>query len=117
LKGKLVCKRKRDNTGKVVHYKVRYIAKGFAQIPGLDFDKTTALTARLESLCTIAHIAASLNWELHQFDIKTAFLNGILLEDEQQYMEQPQGFEVPSKEDWVYHLIKSIYGMKQASRV
>jgi hypothetical protein len=117
LKGKLVCKRKRDDTGKVTRYKVRYVAKGFAQIPGIDYDKTTAPTARLESLRVIAHIAASLNWELHQFDIKTAFLNGILPEHEQQYMEQPHGFEVPGKEDWVYHLMKSIYGMKQASRV
>src|SRR6266851_2078098 len=32
-------------------------------------------------------------------------------------MEQPHGFKVPGKEDWVYHLMKSIYRMKQASRV
>jgi hypothetical protein len=117
LKGRLVCKRKRDETGKITRYKVRYVAKGFAQRPGLDYDKMMAPTARLESLRAIAHIAALRNWELHQFNIKTAFLNGILPEDEQAFMEQPQGFEVPGKEDWVYHLLKSIYGMKQASRV
>jgi len=117
LKGKLVCKRKHDDMGKVTHYKVHYVAKGFAQIPGLDYDKTTALTACLESLCAIAHIAASLGWELHQFDIKTTFLNGTLLEDKQLYMEQPSGLKIPRKEDWVLHLMKSIYGMKQASRV
>ena len=49
--------------------------------------------------------------------MKTAFLNGILLKDEQLYIEQPAGFKVPRKEDWVFYLIKSIYGMKQASRV
>jgi hypothetical protein len=117
LKGRLVCKRKRDETGKITRYKVRYVAKGFVQHPGLDYDKMMAPTACLESLRAITHIAASLNWELHQFDIKTAFLNGILPEDEQAFMEQPQGFEVSSKEDWVYHLLKSIYGMKQASCV
>ena len=117
LKGKLVCKCKRNDTGKVTRYKVRYIAKGFAQIPRLDFDKTTAPTARLESLHTITHIAVSLNWELHQCDIKTTFLNGILPEDKQLYMEQPPGFEVVGKKEWVLHLIKSIYGMKQASCV
>ena len=101
----------------MVHYKVRYVTKGFTQIPSVDYDKTTALTARLESFQAIAHIAASLDWELHQFNIKTTFLNGILPESEQTFMEQPTGFEVPEKEDWVLHLIKSIYGMKQASWV
>jgi hypothetical protein len=61
LKGKLVCKRKRDDTGKIVRYKVRYITKGFAQRQGIDYDKTTAPTARLESFRSIAHLAATLN--------------------------------------------------------
>jgi transposase InsO family protein len=117
LRGKLMCKRKRDDKGHVVHYKVRYVAKGFTQIPGVDYDKTTTPTARLELFQAIAHIAASLDWELHQFNIKTAFLNGILPESKQTFMEQPAGFEVPEKEDWVLHLMKSIYGMKQASQV
>jgi len=93
------------------------VAKGFVQQPGIDHNKTTAPTARLESLHAIAHIATSLDWELHQFDIKTAFLNSILPEDEQAFMEQPEGYEVPGKEDWVLQLLKSIYSMKQASRV
>ncbi len=89
LKGKLVCKWKWDDTGKVMCYKVQYVAKGFAQIPRLNYNKTMAPTACLKSLHIITHITASLDWELHQFNIKTAFLNGILLEDKQQYMEQP----------------------------
>ena len=56
-----------------------------------------------------------LDWDLHQFDIKTAFLHGVLPPDETMFMEQPPGFECPGKEDWVWHLLKSIYGMKQAS--
>ena len=39
LKGKLICKKKCDNMGKVVQYKVCYIAKGFAQRYGVDYDK------------------------------------------------------------------------------
>ena len=117
LKGKLVCKRKRDDTGKVVRYKVRYVAKGFAQRYGIDYDKTTAPTVRLESFRAILHLAATLNWDLKQFDIKTAFLHGILPEDETMYMEQPPNFAAPGKEEWVMRLMKSIYGMKQASRI
>jgi hypothetical protein len=39
LRGKLVCKRKRDDAGKVVHYKVHYVAKGFTQRYGIDYNK------------------------------------------------------------------------------
>jgi hypothetical protein len=117
LWGKLVCKHKRNDTGKVVHYKVRYVAKGFAQQFGIDYDKTTAPISRLESLRAISHLAAMLDWDLCQFNIKTAFLHGILPPDETMFMEQPPGFEAPGKHDWVWRLLKSIYGMKQASRV
>jgi hypothetical protein len=68
-------------------------------------------------LHTILHIATSLGWDIQQFNIKTAFLHGILPENKTMYMEQPPGFEETGKEDWVMKLLKSIYGMKQASRV
>jgi hypothetical protein len=57
-----------------------------------------------------------LGWELQQFDIKTAF-HGVLPEEETMYMEQPLGFEVPGREEWVMRLMKSTYSMKQASRI
>jgi hypothetical protein len=117
LKGKLVCKRKRDDTGRVVRYKVRYVAKGYAQRYGIDYEKTTAPTTRLESFRMILHIAATLGWDLQQIDIKTAFLHGVLPEGETMYMEQPPGFAAEGKESWVMKLMKSIYGMKQASRI
>ena len=82
LKGKLICRRKRDDAGHIVRYKVRYVAKGYAQRYGIDYDKTTAPTVRLESFRTILHIAASLGWDLQHVDIKTAFLHGILPDNE-----------------------------------
>ena len=117
LQGKLVCKRKRDDSGNVIRYKVRYVAKGYTQRYGVDYDKTTAPTARLESFRSILHIGASLDWDIQQYDIKTAFLHGVLPDTETMFMEQPPGFESPGKETWVMRLMKSIYGMKQASRV
>ena len=117
LQGKLVCKRKRDNAGNVVRYKVRYVAKGYTQRYGVDYDKTMAPTARLESFRILMHLAASLDWDIQHIDIKTAFLHGVLPEDETAYLEQPKGFEENGKEDWVMELKKSIYGMKQAGRI
>ena len=57
-------------------------------------------------------IAAIHNLEIHQMDVKTAFLNGDL--DEEIYMEQPERFIVPSQEKKVCRLVKSLYGLKQA---
>ena len=117
LKGKLVCKRKRDDAGNVSRHKVRYVVKGFAQRYMINYDKTAAPTTRLESFRSILHIAAILDWDIQHVDIKTVFLHGILPESETVFMEQPPGFEVAGKHDWVMKLMKSLYGMKQASRI
>ena len=47
-------------------------------------------------------------------DVKTAFLNGNLLEDV--YMTQPEGFDIPEEAQKICKLQRSIYGLKQASR-
>lgn len=116
-KGKPVFRVKSDENGNAVRWKVRHVFKGFEQIYGRDYTKTTSPTARMESWRLVLHIAASLNWDIQQIDVKTAFLYGLLPEDEIQYMEQPGGFEEPKKEDWVWRLERSLYGMKQAGRV
>ena len=59
-------------------------------------------------------LAASLDLEVEQMDVKTAFLHGDL--EEEIYMEQPEGFRVKGKEDYVCRLKKSLYGLKQAPR-
>ena len=117
LRGKFVCRLKRDENGKPIRYKVRLVARGFLQVWGRDFSKTTSPTARLESMCTVLHLTASNDWSLRQYDVKTAFLNGILPEEEIQFMEQPPGFAVPGKENYVWRLIRGLYGMRQSSRI
>jgi hypothetical protein len=47
-------------------------------------------------------------------DVKSAFLNGKLLEDV--YVELPPGFVVKGQEYKVLHLIKALYGLRQAPR-
>jgi hypothetical protein len=116
-KGKPVFHIKRDEDGKAVRWKVRLVFKGFEQIYGKDYTKTTSPTARMESWRILLHIAASLGWDAQQIDVKTAFLYGLLPDDEIQYMQQPVGFEEPGKEDWVWRLQRGLYGMKQSGRI
>ncbi|GLB45783.1 hypothetical protein LshimejAT787_2900110 [Lyophyllum shimeji] len=116
-KGRPIFKIKRDETGKAVRFKVRLVFKGYEQIYGQDYTKTTSPTARMESWRILLHLAAAKNWDATQIDVKTAFLYGLLPEDEIQYMEQPEGFEEPGKEDWVWCLVRGLYGMKQSGRI
>jgi hypothetical protein len=109
--------RKRDMDGNVVRNKVRYCVKGFRQVYGRDFTSTTSPTARLESFRAVLHVAATRNWDVQQVDIKTAFLNARLPEDEIQYTRQPKHFEEKGKEGWMWMLVKSLYGLKQSGRI
>jgi hypothetical protein len=54
------------------------------------------------------------DYELEQLDVKIAFLHGEL--EEVIYMDQPEGFVVPGKENLVCRLKKSLYGLKQSPR-
>ena len=69
---------------------------------------------RITSIRMVLAIATLRNLEIHQIDVKTAFLNGDL--DEEIYMEQPGGFVAPGQEKKVCKLVKSLYGLKQAPK-
>ena len=62
----------------------------------------------------ILAIAAQMEWHVYQFDVKSAFLNGVL--QEEVYVSQPLGFMVQGEETKVYKLHKALYGVKKAPR-
>ena len=64
----------------------------------------------MSSIKTILSSAASLDLEIEQMDVKTTFLHGDL--EEEIHMEQPKGFKVKGKEDYMSKLKKSLYGLK-----
>ena len=55
-----------------------------------------------------------MGWHIHQMDVKTAFINGII--EEEVYIEQPEGFDFFSSESHVCKLKRALYGLKQAPR-
>jgi hypothetical protein len=62
------------------------VAKGYAQVAGLDFEETFAPVARLESIRILLAYAAHHSFRLFQMDVKSAFLNGPIKEEV--YVEQ-----------------------------
>ena len=90
------------------------MAKGYSQKEGLDYKETFAPVAKFASIRTLLALAAHQDYEIHQMDVKTAFLNGDL--DVEIYMRQPEGFVVAGQEELVCKLRKSLYGLKQAGR-
>jgi transposase InsO family protein len=104
---------KYNSDGSIERYKARLVAKGFTQKEGIDYTETFSPVVKSASLRIILTIACKWDYELKQFDVETAFLNAKL--NEEIYVEQPDGYAMKGKENWVYLLNKSLYGLKQAS--
>ena len=114
ISSKWVFKAKKDAAGNIVHYKARLVAQGFSQIGSVDYDNTYAPVAHLALLCAIIMMANWLGLELHQVDIKGAYLNGVLHEDKVLYMQHPPGYKAQGIGCLMLCLLKMLYGLKQS---
>eukprot|EP00253_Pinus_taeda_P014487 PITA_14487 len=111
---KWIYKIKHAVDGSIDKYKARFVARGFSQKGGIDYEETFAPTARYTTIRSLVSLATTMGWNIHKMDVKTAFLIGTI--DEEVYIEQPKGFEVNSRESHVCRLKKALYGLKQAPR-
>ena len=76
--------------GSVARLKARLVTKGYAQTYGVDYSDTFSHVAKLTSVRLFISLIASYDWDLHELDIRNAFLHGDL--QNEVYMEQPPGF-------------------------
>ena len=111
---KWVFKVKKDPNGNIIKHKARLVAKGYAQREGVDFDEVFAPVARIETVRLLIALAAQMSWEIHHMDVKSAFLNGELMEEV--YVQQPPGFVVENGSGKVLKLRKTLYGLRRAPR-
>ncbi|KAJ0482376.1 putative RNA-directed DNA polymerase [Helianthus annuus] len=95
-------------------YKARLVAKGYSQIPGIDYTDVYSPVVKHTSIRVLLGLVASNDYELEQLDVTTTFLNSEL--EEEIFMQKPEGFVVPGKENYVCKLNKSLYGLKQSPR-
>ncbi|POM69708.1 Hypothetical protein PHPALM_13982 [Phytophthora palmivora] len=108
LKNRWVFRVKYLATGEIDRFKARVVVK-------VDYLEVYSPVVRLETLRVLLTVVAVWDYEAHQMDVTTAFLNGKI--DVEVFMEQPEGYAVRGKENWVCHLLKSLNGLKQAPRV
>ena len=97
-------------------YKARFVAKGCSQKADIDYHEIFSPTASMASIRSVAQIAINENMNVHQMDVKSAYLNAPI--DVEIYVQQPKGYEVydDNGDKLVLKLNKSLYGLKQSGR-
>ena len=78
----------------------------------MDYTDTFSPVVHLKTIRTLLALAVAEDWEIQQMDVKGAYLNGTIKEEI--YMRQPKGYDDGT--GCLCHLIKSLYGLKQAGR-
>ncbi|GJV50050.1 ribonuclease H-like domain-containing protein [Tanacetum coccineum] len=107
-------KHKFNADGSLSRYKSRLVANGRNQQQGIDYDEIYSLVVKPATIRTVLSLAVSRDWPIHHLDVKNAFLHGHL--SETVYMHQPPGFVDHNKPNYVCHLQRSLYGLKEAPR-
>eukprot|EP00253_Pinus_taeda_P035868 PITA_35868 len=103
---KWVYKTKRNAEGKIERHKARLVVKGYKQQYGRDYEETFAPAVRMETVRAVLSIAAQKKWKVYQMDVKSAFLNGVLMEEV--YIEQPLGYEKKGNDDYLIKNFKAV---------
>lgn len=89
------------------------VARGFTQEACIDYQEVFSLVAKYVIVKVLFAVATCFHWHIQQVDVNNAFLYGFLHDDS--YMTPPQGYTKAKKME-ICKLIKSLYGLKQASR-
>ena len=104
---------KTDANGFVVRYKVRWVAKGYLQQEGKDYDSTFCPTPDWASVLTLVNLALIEKMDVHHGDVPTAFLIPMLEKEKRLFMAQAKGGAHRGPE-WILRLKRCIYGLKQS---
>jgi hypothetical protein len=91
---KWVFVRKRNENNEVVRYKVRLVAQGFTQRPGVDFNETYSLVMSGITFRYLISLAVQNHLSMQLMDVVTAYLYGSL--DSKIYMKVPDGISIPN---------------------
>ena len=110
MTSKWIYKIKYAADGRIEKYNGRFMARGFSQKEGIDYEETFAPVSIYTSIRSVLSLAAVMKWKIHQRDVKIAFLNVVV--EEEVYVEQPLSFETHDRVYHVCRLNKSMYELK-----
>ena len=102
-------KKQGSHKGDIIRYKIRLVAKGYAQREGIDYNEVFSLVIKHSSIRILLALVAQYELELDQLYVKIVFLHGGL---EETYMSQPTRFKTAGKENMLCKLKKSLHGLK-----
>ena len=78
VSSKWIYKIKHTVDGSIEKQKARLVARGFSQKERIDYEETFAPIERYTSMRAIMALSSNTKWKLHQMDMKTTFLNGVI---------------------------------------
>jgi hypothetical protein len=108
---KWVFRLEKKTNNNIDRYKACLVIKGFSHTKRVDFFETFVLVTKFTSIKTLLAFIAIFNFKIHHMDVKSAFLNGEIVENV--YMKQPEVYEVARKTNLVCKFKKSIYGLNR----
>ena len=114
LRSMVIFKKKIDDKGRVTKYKARWVAKGYSQTKGVNYQETFAPTATATAIRTMLAMAVARGMGIQQMDVNTAFLNAPI--DHEIYVEPPRGADIVAPGS-VLRLKRGLYGLKQSPRL
>ena len=114
LKGTWAFKLKRLPDGTAYRFKARFCARGDLHREGIDFFETYAPVVQWSTIRLLLSTVLTEGWTTRQVDYTNAFAQAELKEEV--YVEYPKMFGPKSGPDRVLHLLKSLYGLRQAPR-
>ena len=85
MTSKWIYKVKHVANGSVENFKAHFVEHRFSQVKGVDYDETFVLVAIFSSIGAVIFVMVEMGWKIHQMDVETTFLNGLL--QEEMYLE------------------------------
>ena len=81
MTSKWIYKIKHVADGSIEKHKARFVVCGFSQKEGIYYEETFAPIVRYTSIISIIALVAVMKWKVHQMDVKTTFLIGVVKEE------------------------------------